>query len=124
MLTRWSDHVDETRVRCKQILSVIQEEGLLSKIAEEGRYIMDRLGKLAADHEGVTNARGVGALAAFDLPDGEKREAVIHGARQEGLLVFGCGASSVRLRPALDLSHEDATRGMDILHKVVTAALA
>ena len=111
-------------VRCKQILTVIEDEGLLAKVAEEGRYIMERLTTLASEHEGVTNVRGVGALAAFDLPDGDRRDAVISAAREEGLLVFGCGASSIRLRPALDLSHADATLGMDILQRVVAATLA
>jgi len=67
----------------------------------------------------VTNARGAGLLAAIDLPDGDKRDAVINECRDQGLIILGCGDRTVRLRPALDVTHEEAELGMARLSRAL-----
>jgi L-lysine 6-transaminase len=67
----------------------------------------------------VSNTRGQGLMTAFDLPDGEMRGAVLGKARDNGMIVVGCGDRSVRFRPPLNLTAEEADEGVDIIDRSI-----
>ena len=67
----------------------------------------------------MSNARGLGLMIAFDLPDGDKRGQVHKKLIENGLLLLTCGKQSIRFRPALNLVPADADAALDIVRKTL-----
>jgi L-lysine 6-transaminase len=112
-------------VRASQYLRVIHDEDLVENARAMGEYLLSKLGKLHGRYPDiVSNTRGAGLMAAFDLPDGESRQKIVKAALENGLIVKGCGDRSVRFRPALNLTQEEIDEGMEILDRTVKATLA
>jgi L-lysine 6-transaminase len=105
-------------VRATRYLQIIEEENLVENARVVGEYLV---GKLVALHESfpdvVTNTRGKGLMAAFDLPDGDVRAAFLAKIRENGLLMVGSGNRSVRFRPPLNVSKEEIDEGLDIIDR-------
>jgi L-lysine 6-transaminase len=67
----------------------------------------------------VSNVRGMGLIAAFDLPDTATRNAVIQHGLQHNVLFLGAGPRSIRFRPSLTITQAEINQGMDVLEKVL-----
>ena len=99
--------------RCEIILKAMHRDGLVENAARVGRFLSDGLLDLAGKHPGViTNTRGLGLLCAFDCPDADTRNRLIDLCAQNELLVIACGEKSVRFRPPLILTKEEAGDGL------------
>ena len=110
-------------VRFDRILEVIEQDDLLGNARPQGAHLLSRLREMETTFEGVTDARGRGMMCAFDLPDAETRNAVVKRAFDDGLIAPGCGARTVRFRPALTISQADLDTGLDILDRALQATL-
>ena len=75
-----------------------------------GRYMLKLLEDLAGQWPQIENVRGRGLWAAFDLPNGQQRDALVKACYDEELLINSCGTRTVRLRPALDIDAESLAR--------------
>ncbi len=107
-------------VRCQRYLEIIQEDNLVENAASVGNYLLGKIETLALDFKGLMeNVRGRGLMIAFSLPDTEVRDKVFSRCFDEGLLVLKSGAASIRFRPPLNLSREEADKGTDILRGVL-----
>ena len=71
------------------------------------RARLDGMRSLAAQHDHVTNVRGLGLIMAFDMPDGAARDAMLAAMTAQKLLGLGSGDRTVRFRPHLALTSED-----------------
>lgn len=95
-------------VRARRILEVIEADGLVAAAAAHGRYLQARLDELAGRFpDRVRDVRGRGLMCAFSLPGPAERDALIERLWRRGVAVMGCGADSVRFRPALTVSHRE-----------------
>jgi L-lysine 6-transaminase len=110
-------------VRAQRYLEIIEEENLVENARKRGETLLAGLKELEKRHAGVTQARGRGLMAAFDLPSGELRGKVLETARDHGVLALSSGTQSVRFRPGLAISDPEIHRGIDILDKAIRAAL-
>ena len=109
-------------VRARRILEVIERDGLIAGAGARGVRLLARLGELAERHPAVTQVRGRGLMCAFTLPTASLRDEVITRLREdEHVIMLGCGATSLRLRPALTVSAEELDRAVDALHRVLRA---
>lgn len=99
-------------VRCTQIIRIIERDGLLVNAETMGAYMLKLLHELADTHDQVSNVRGRGLWAAFDLPSTEERDRVIDACFEERLIVLPCGAQSVRMRPSLDIDADSIARAI------------
>ncbi len=107
--------------RSRKIWDVVENRDLIQNAATMGAWLLQRLTELAAAHPSVTNARGMGLLAAVDLPDGSTRDAVVAALRdEEHVLILGCGQRSLRFRPHLAVTEEDLTAACDALDRVLS----
>ncbi len=106
-------------VRFTRIIEIIEEDGLVENARVVGDYLLERLGELESDFGQVSNVRGRGLLCAFDLPDGDTRDACANRCMEEGMLILGCGDVSVRFRPPLQTTTEHVDQGIGILRKVL-----
>jgi len=112
-------------VRFNLVLQVIRDENLVERARTQGQYLLEKLGALADEFPGyVSNVRGKGLFAAFDLPSGTERDAVLSAIYDNGAIVIGCGDRTVRFRPHLTITQEEIDLAYDLLAKSVRSCLA
>ncbi len=107
-------HVIDMALGMKTI-EIIQRENLLGKNAKTGKYLLSALDDIG----GIDNQRGLGLMIAFDLPDVGMRDNVVAECAKRGLLVLGCGQSSIRLIPPYVVEKEDCDKAVGILEDSV-----
>ena len=88
-------------VRATRILEIIDNEQLLENATLRGGELRAGLEALAERMPELTNARGLGALCAVDLPSTELRNQVVKRCFGEHLIILACGLRSIRFRPFL-----------------------
>ena len=109
-------------VRSRRILEVIEADDLMGNARTEGAHLLGRLQDLRDRHRIVGNPRGIGLMCAISLPDKELRdEAIKRLARDEKVLMLGCGVRSLRLRPPLTVTRDVLDRAVDALDRVLTS---
>ena len=105
-------------VRLTIYLSIIQEENLIDAAEKTGEYLHNQLLTLQDDYADlVSNARGVGLMCAFDLPNSETRDKLLGVIIQNGTLILGSGDNAIRFRPPLNISTDEIDYGIDIIRK-------
>jgi L-lysine 6-transaminase len=105
-------------VRATRYLQVIDEDNLVENARAVGEYLLGKLHAVRDRYPGqVTNTRGRGLMCAFDLPNPEVRSKFLARAKENGLLIVGCGVRSVRFRPPLNLTRADADEGLELLER-------
>ena len=67
----------------------------------------------------VSNVRGRGLMAAFDLPSADLRDAAIKALMQNDVMVLASGQRSMRFRPALNLSMDEAGEAIRRMEKAL-----
>merc|ERR1711953_82697 len=89
----------------KEVLGVIEKEGLQERSSAVGKLLWRILEKASAAHpDYVSNLRGVGTILAFDCSSPAHREELANQLRNNGVLVGTNGTQSIRFRPALNFS--------------------
>ena len=107
-------------VRSQRFFEVIEEENLLENAANVGAYFLAELQRFAEQFPKlVSNVRGRGLMAAFDLPSGDLRNAAIKAMMQNDVMVLASGHQSIRFRPPLNLSMEEAAEGIRRMEKAL-----
>ena len=101
-------------VRSRRILETIEGEHLLPRVRDLGRHLLGRLRDLAAEFPGlVVDPRGRGLMCAFSMPTAAQRDELLAVLWDCGVIMLGCGADSVRFRPALTVSHAEIDTAVD-----------
>lgn len=108
-------------VRSTRILEIIEEDHLLDKAANTGAYLQEQVRAIAEQHSSISNVRGRGLLAAFDLPDKATRDAFIQKGMEKNVMFLGCGNQSIRFRPALIIEKTDIDTGLSVLKEVIAS---
>jgi L-lysine 6-transaminase len=113
-------------VRSRKLLEIIEEEKLVENAERVGKYLIGKLGELAARYSSlVKNVRGKGLMCAFDLPSTAHCSRLKSLAFDNGALIISCGtkSDSIRLRPVLDTHTQDVDKLYEILDKVFSQML-
>lgn len=107
-------------VRSQKYLEIIDEEKLIRNAETQGKYLLNGLEGLSDKYPNIiSNARGRGLLCAFDLPSPEIRDNLVKKLYKNGLLVVGCGATTIRFRPPLIISENEIDKALDIIDNTV-----
>jgi L-lysine 6-transaminase len=107
-------------VRFGRFLEIIDEERLVENARTTGARLLSGLQALQHELGGLmTNARGRGLMLAFDLPGTEQRDRAHRRIVDEGLFLLTCGVRSIRFRPPLNLSPEEADTALDLLRRAL-----
>ena len=107
-------------VRATRYLQVIENENLVENAAKMGDYFVQRLGDLAARRPGqLTNVRGRGLFVALTLESPARRDALLHALFDERVLALKSGASSIRFRPPLTVSHGEIDEAVSALDRIL-----
>ena len=111
-------------------LDVIEREGL-ENASRLGAAMMSRLMSWVTKYANVGDARGRGLMLAIELvqdkvsrePAPGLRDHIVDLAFQRGLLLLGCGESSIRLCPSLLVTQQEADTALDILEDCIQIAI-
>ncbi len=106
------------------------EGGLVDNAARVGEHLMRRLRERLGRHGVVGDVRGLGLMIGVEIvrdrasraPAPELRERILENAFERGLLLLGCGKSTIRLAPPLVIDVEDAEIAAGILDDAIAAA--
>ena len=109
-------------------MDVLEREGI-ANAAKVGGAMLERLGTWKAKHRIIGDVRGRGLMIGIELvKDQETREVapdlrdrIVDLAFERGLLILGCGETSIRLAPPLILKQEEADVALDILEACIEA---
>ena len=112
-------------------LSLVEEE-LMVNAQSMGEYAMDALEEMQSRHPSIGQVRGKGLMIGVEFVDGngakrpayEFRERVIEEAYARGLLLLGCGESTVRLAPALSIEESLLDEGLRIIEESISTVSA
>ena len=104
------------------------EEKYMANAARMGAYLMERLRDWPARHPLVGDIRGKGLMVGIELVKDrntkahatEQRDQLVRLAFKNGLLVLGCGASTLRLMPPLVVRRQQIDAAVEILDRCLT----
>jgi 4-aminobutyrate aminotransferase len=106
----------------------ILEREAIANAASVGEFMLERLLPWTHTHALVGDVRGRGLMIGIELvkdkatrePAAALRNRVETLAFERGLLLLGCGETSIRLCPPLIVNRHEATVALDILEDVLT----
>jgi len=111
-------------VRSQRIIEIIESDDLLRNAATVGEHLLGGLRRLEQTFAGrVTNARGRGLFVAVDLPDGATRDKVLAALIESDVLGLAAGERSLRMRPPLVISADEADEGLRRVEKAMHSIL-
>lgn len=112
--------VDMTRFT--RFLQIIDEENLVENAREVGAHLLEQIRGLAKEFEGIiSNPRGMGLMCAMTIRDAETRSYILEGCMSRNVMILGCGERSIRFRPPLNLTKEQADEGIGVLREVLNS---
>jgi L-lysine 6-transaminase len=107
-------------VRFTRYLQIIEEDDLIGNAKRSGEHLLMRLEELARDYpKTVSNPRGTGLMCAMTIATSEERDKILKECYADGLMILGCGTSSIRFRPALNITIEQLDQGMEIIRRAI-----
>jgi len=106
------------------------EAGLMENAHRVGRYMMEQLQEMVADHRILGEARGRGLMLGVEIVRDKvskekgkaERSAIIKAAYQRGLIILGCGENTIRFSPPLVITEQEAATGLQIFEDAVRMA--
>ncbi len=110
-------------------MDIIEREAM-ANAAKVGEFMLQRLRPWAQTHPVVGEVRGRGLMIGLEIvkdkatrePAVALRNRIETLAFERGLMVLGCGETSLRLSPPLIVNEHEATIAMDILEEALTLA--
>lgn len=119
-------------IACAAALATIDliENEYMRNAADVGEYTLDVLEEIKFRHSSIGEVRGKGLMIGIEFvkdertrePDPALRDQIIHNAYERGLLTLGCGKSSIRIAPPLNISRLEMDEGLSIFEEAVTHA--
>jgi 4-aminobutyrate aminotransferase len=109
-------------------MEILEREGI-ANAAKVGEQMLSRLHGWPARHAIVGDVRGRGLMIGIEIVKdpstrevaGEWRDRIVDLAFERGLLILGCGETSIRLAPPLVVNEHEAEIALDILEECVAA---
>lgn len=106
------------------------EGGLVENASRVGKTLLSNLKDRLSRYETVGDIRGLGLMIGVEIvkdkasrePAPKLVEKILEEAFKRGLLLLGCGKSTIRLAPPLVIDEEDALQATRILEEAIQVA--
>jgi len=100
------------------------------EIKEKSKIILNRLNEIKEKYEIVGDVRGIGLMIGVEFvkskktkqPAIDKRNEIVKQAFYKGLILLGCGESSIRLIPAITIQKYNIEKALDIFEQLIKNA--
>jgi 4-aminobutyrate aminotransferase len=110
-------------------IDILEREGI-ANAARVGAKMLERLDGWKKSHPLVGDVRGRGLMIGVELVKDKSTREPVNALRnrvetlafERGLMILGCGETSIRLCPPLIVSEQEATVALDILEDALTQA--
>ncbi len=110
-------------------MDILEREGI-ANAAKIGGQMLNRLRTWLGKHPNVGDVRGRGLMIGVEFvkdqdsrdPFPALRDRIVDLCFENGLLILGCGETSIRLAPPLILNEHEATIALDIFEESLTQA--
>ncbi len=107
------------------------EGGLVENSATVGAYLQEGLSKLKDKYDCIGDVRGLGLMVGVEFvtdkeslkPAPELRDKVEMECFNRGLIILGCGTSTIRWSPPLILTKENVDVALQIFDEAIAASL-
>jgi 4-aminobutyrate aminotransferase len=119
-------------IACAAALATIDliENEFLVNAEQVGNYALECLAEIQSRHPKIGQVRGMGLMIGVEFvkdqeskqPDEELRDRIIHLAFQSGLLLLGCGKSTIRIAPSLSINRSEIDQGLLIFEEAISQA--
>jgi len=116
-------------IACAAALTTLDliENEMMQNAAEMGEYTLDALAEIQARHSTIGDVRGKGLMIGIEfvkdresrIPAHDQRDQIEELAFQNGLLVLGCGKSTIRISPPLNIDKKLIDEGLGILEAAI-----
>ncbi|OPY31040.1 MAG: Glutamate-1-semialdehyde 2,1-aminomutase [Methanomassiliicoccales archaeon PtaU1.Bin124] len=108
-------------------LDILEEEHLLEQAEKKGKHMHKRLLEMQQSHEVIGDVRGLGMLQAIEFVTDRKskepakhlRDDVAALCTRRGIVVIGCGRSSMRFIPPLNIEMDLLDKGLDVIETCI-----
>lgn len=117
-------------IACAAALATIDliENGYMENAAQMGDYALDLLRGMMDHHPTIGEVRGKGLMIGVEFvkdrqtcyPNEKLRDLVVDEAFTRGLLLLGCGKSTIRITPPLSVSHAEIDEAFEIFEDALT----
>ncbi|MCX7875414.1 MAG: L-lysine 6-transaminase [Melioribacteraceae bacterium] len=109
-------------VRSRKYFEIIEEDNLVENAKIMGNYLLNNLYDIQNEFPNlISNARGLGLMCSFDLPDFETRKRFLNELYKKKLIMLGCVNRSVRFRTPLIVSKEEIDKGISIIRETLNS---
>ena len=119
-------------ISCAAALATIEllEEQYLANAEAVGQYTIDCLEEIQVRHPSIGEVRGRGMMIGVEFvkdketrePNEEIRNSIEGIGFEHGLLLLGCGKSTIRLAPPLCITKQEVDEGLQIFEQAITDA--
>ena len=107
------------------------ENEYIENTVEMGGYALGRLREMATRYPEIGDVRGYGLMIGVEYikdsqtkePADKLRDRIIEQAFMRGLLLLGCGKSSIRFTPPLSVSRADIDEALQIYEEAISASV-
>ena len=111
-------------------MDILEREGI-TNAAAMGEFAFDRMRDWTEKHSIVGEVRGRGLMIGIEIvkdqetrePAPQLRDRIVTLAFEQGLLLLGCGETSLRLAPPLIVNQQEMTIALDILEQCLVRAI-
>lgn len=108
----------------------VLENGGIENARIQGEYMLDAFRDMATRHPSIGDVRGKGLMIGVELvkdrdmrtPAPELRNRMVQLAFEHGLLIMGCGTTTMRVIPPLVVTRAEVDEGLEIFEHVLTLA--
>jgi 4-aminobutyrate aminotransferase len=119
-------------IACAAALVTIDliEKEYLRNTNEVGAYTKQLLEEIKYRHPSIGDVRGMGLMLGVEFiqdpetiePAESLRDGVINKAFERGLLLLGCGKSTIRIAPPLSVTKDEVEAALMIFEEAITIA--
>jgi 4-aminobutyrate aminotransferase len=117
---------------CAAALATLEliENEYMQNATDVGEYTMDILEEIQARHPSIGIVRGKGLMIGVEFvkdrttkePAEKLRDRIVDNAFLRGLLLLGCGKSTIRIAPPLSVSRSEVDEAMMIFEEAISFA--
>ena len=100
-----------------EVLKIISKKAFLKNVSMLGRYLKEKLQKLAEKYDSIEEVRGSGLLMGAQMKSDPKR--LVAQCKKNGLIVIPAGSNTVRFMPPLIVTKKEIDAALAIFEKCI-----
>jgi 4-aminobutyrate aminotransferase len=108
-------------------MDLIRDE-YLQNAQDVGNYALDALNEIAVRHPSIGQVRGKGLMIGVEFVKNQQSKEPAHDfmervelrSFERGLITLGCGKSTIRIAPSLNITKSEIDSGLEIMEEAIT----